>query len=112
QIEPQTILADGSTFGDLLDRVLETGLPERIEVLTEVDGVKRVHDVWVERVSVGTELLTLSTLVDVTEHWRKEQTLRTLLRELSHRSKNLLSIILSVATQTGRHSSTIGGFLE
>jgi two-component sensor histidine kinase len=37
--------------------------------------------------------------------------LKTLLREVSHRSKNLLAIIQSIATQTGRYSETVGDFL-
>jgi two-component sensor histidine kinase len=38
--------------------------------------------------------------------------LQTLLREVSHRSKNLLAIIQSVATQTGRFSGTVDDFLK
>lgn len=54
----------------------------------------------------------LVTLVETTAQRRREQTLRTLLREVSHRSKNLLAIIQSVATQTGRYSGSIDNFLE
>ena len=46
----------------------------------------------------------ITTAVEMTEQKRREQTLRTLLREVSHRSKNLLAIIQSIATQTGRYS--------
>jgi len=53
----------------------------------------------------------ITTAREVTEHKRREQTLRALLREVSHRSKNLLAIIQSIATQTGRYSDTIGEFL-
>ena len=42
----------------------------------------------------------------VTDRKRREQTLRALLREVSHRSKNLLAIIQSIATQTGRYSDS------
>jgi len=52
------------------------------------------------------------TAVDITEHKWREQTLRTLLREVAHRSKNLLAIIQSIATQTGRHSGTVDDFLS
>jgi two-component sensor histidine kinase len=38
--------------------------------------------------------------------------LRALLREVSHRSRNLLAIIQSIATQTGRYSPTIEQFLR
>ena len=53
----------------------------------------------------------ITTAVETTEQKRREQTLRVLLREVSHRSRNLLAIIQSIATQTGRYSSTIEGFL-
>lgn len=53
----------------------------------------------------------VTTVIETTEQKRREQTLRVLLREVSHRSRNLLAIIQSIATQTGRHSSTIEEFL-
>ena len=49
---------------------------------------------------------SITTAVEMTEQKRREQTLRALLREVSHRSKNLLAIIQSIATQTGRYSGT------
>lgn len=55
--------------------------------------------------------LIMTTIVDLTEERRRERTLKALLRELSHRSKNLLAIIQSIATQTARHSGTLDGFL-
>src|SRR5690606_21112573 len=54
----------------------------------------------------------VTTIVEITERKHREQTLRTLLREVSHRSKNLLAIIQSIATQTGRYSSGIDSFLD
>lgn len=54
----------------------------------------------------------LTTAVDQTDQKRREQTLTVLLREVSHRSKNLLAIIQSIATQTGRYSGTIDTFLS
>lgn len=53
----------------------------------------------------------ITTVIDVTDRKRREQTLRALLREVSHRSKNLLAIIQSIATQTGRYSDSIDTFL-
>jgi two-component sensor histidine kinase len=52
------------------------------------------------------------TAVDVSEQKRREQTLRALLRELAHRSKNLLAIIQSIANQTGRFSGNVEEFLQ
>ena len=59
----------------------------------------------------GSLLGIITTAVETTEQKRREQTLRTLLREVSHRSRNLLAIIQSIATQTGRFSATIDDFL-
>ncbi|MCX7303833.1 MAG: PAS domain-containing protein [Hyphomicrobiales bacterium] len=54
---------------------------------------------------------TVATAVEITEQKQREQTLRVLLREVSHRSRNLLAIIQGIANQTGRYSSNIDGFL-
>lgn len=56
--------------------------------------------------------LIMTTIIDMTEERRRERTLKALLRELSHRSKNLLAIIQSIATQTARHSGTLDSFLR
>jgi two-component sensor histidine kinase len=48
---------------------------------------------------------------DVTEQKWRETTLRTLLREVAHRSKNMLAMVQSIANQTGRHSDTIETFM-
>lgn len=56
--------------------------------------------------------LVMTTIIDLTEERRRERTLKALLRELSHRSKNLLAIIQSIATQTARHSGTLDSFLS
>jgi len=38
--------------------------------------------------------------------------LRLLLRELTHRSKNLLAVIQAMARQTARHAGSVEGFLS
>jgi PAS domain S-box-containing protein len=50
--------------------------------------------------------------VDITERKEGEAHLRLLMRELTHRSKNLLAVIQAMARQTARHSGTIERFLE
>jgi two-component sensor histidine kinase len=42
----------------------------------------------------------------------QDAAMRLLMREVSHRSKNLLAIVQSVAVQTARHSDSIEQFLE
>ncbi|AQS42204.1 MAG: Two component system histidine kinase [Candidatus Tokpelaia hoelldobleri] len=60
----------------------------------------------------GRTLGLITTGVMVSELRRREQVLKILLREVSHRSKNLLAIILSIAAQTARFSDTVDGFLK
>ena len=50
--------------------------------------------------------------VDVTERKEGEAHLRLLMRELTHRSKNLLAVIQAMARQTARHAGSIDGFLN
>jgi two-component system CheB/CheR fusion protein len=49
---------------------------------------------------------------DISERRRAEQRLQTVMRELSHRSKNLLSVIQAMAQQTARLSPSIESFLD
>jgi PAS domain S-box-containing protein len=50
-------------------------------------------------------------VVDITARKENEEHLRLLLRELTHRSKNLLAIIQALARQTARYADSIDGFL-
>jgi two-component sensor histidine kinase len=50
--------------------------------------------------------------VDITGRKEGEAHLRLLMRELTHRSKNLLAVIQAMARQTARHAGSIDGFLE
>ncbi|WP_170848449.1 sensor histidine kinase [Devosia sp. YR412] len=54
----------------------------------------------------------LSIIADVTEARSRDNAVSALLREVSHRSKNLLAIVQSVAMQTANHSTTIQDFLD
>ncbi len=70
------------------------------------------YDVWLDACEDGAGGRgILTTAVETTEQRQREQTLRTLLREVSHRSKNLLAIIQSIASQTGRYTDSINEFL-
>ena len=93
--------------------VLATGQPESLEIgLPDLEGA-RWFAIWIDpdKFPNGTVQTVVTTAVDITEQKRREQTLRNLLREVSHRSKNLLAIIQGIAAQTGRHSDTIEIFL-
>ena len=50
-------------------------------------------------------------VVDITASKEGEEHLRLLMRELTHRSKNLLAMIQAIARQTARYAGSIDGFL-
>ncbi|MCZ2203732.1 PAS domain-containing sensor histidine kinase [Bartonella sp. A05] len=54
----------------------------------------------------------ITTGVDISGLRRREQVLKILLREVSHRSKNLLAIIQSIASQTARYTESLQVFLR
>ncbi|MEQ1954155.1 sensor histidine kinase [Mesorhizobium yinganensis] len=93
--------------------VMSTGISRKMEVGIPAEDGANWFSLWidVDRSPDGRILGIMTTAVDITDQKRREQTLRTLLREVAHRSKNLLAIIQSIATQTGRHSENVDSFL-
>ena len=94
--------------------VLASGEAKRAEVpLEDAPGI-RWHDLHIEplRNEAGDVVGLTCASVDVTERKEGEAHLRLLLRELTHRSKNLLAVIQAMARQTARHAGSIDGFLN
>jgi PAS domain S-box-containing protein len=60
--------------------------------------------------ATGTPTRMLFTVLDVTHATQQEEHINFLLREVSHRSKNLLAVIQAMATQTGRTSPDYAAF--
>lgn len=50
--------------------------------------------------------------VDITERKDHEQRMRLVMRELSHRSKNLLAVVQAIARQTAQQADSVSEFLE
>ncbi|KQZ80866.1 histidine kinase [Mesorhizobium sp. Root157] len=94
-------------------KAIETGKPDRFEISAPGDDGVRWFEVWIDPdlAQNGSVRGVMTTKVETTERKRREQSLRALLREVSHRSKNLLAIIQSIASQTGRYSGSIADFL-
>jgi len=65
-----------------------------------------------KQVNAQTLELNLLRKSDVTDRKEGEAHLRLLLRELTHRSKNLLAVIQGMASQTARHAGSVDGFLK
>jgi two-component sensor histidine kinase len=110
---------DADMFGEvharnletLKHKVLDTGAPASTEADIAIDGEMRTYEIKVQRVTLGQEIGLLSVITEITETRHREKVLKSLLRELSHRSKNLLAIIQGIATQTARHTLSLDNFL-
>lgn len=94
--------------------VLATGEAKRAEVPLEDARGMRWHDLHIEPVrNEANEIVGLTCAsVDVTERKEGEAHLRLLLRELTHRSKNLLAVIQAMARQTANHAGSTDAFLK
>ena len=94
--------------------VLSTGEAKRAEIpLEDARGI-RWHDLHVEPLrNERNEIIGLTCAsVDVTERKEGDAHLRLLLRELTHRSKNLLAVIQAMARQTANHhAGSVDAFL-
>lgn len=115
-VSPSVVPNHRSVFGEQIgDRLLQMGaetMRSGEAAAFEASGPdERYFEFGLDRVSVTGSLFLLLTVIELTEERRREQRLRALLRELSHRSKNLLAIILSVASQTARSTLGLNDFL-
>lgn len=96
-------------------QVLATGKMQTIEARFE-DMSKQA--IWYKfsidchRNDNGDIIGIITTGVDISGLRRREQVLKVLLREVSHRSKNLLAIIQSIASQTARYTESLQIFLR
>lgn len=94
-------------------QVLTDGDAATLEILREEDGERHWYMFKIEPdidADGGIKGL-FTTVLDIDDLKYREMVLKTLLRELSHRSKNLLAIIQSVASQTARSSQNLDDFL-
>ena len=93
--------------------VLDTGDPQRFELPVNIAGEVRWFDIWLDPDldPDGGAVGVYSTIIDISTQKRREVQLKTLLREVSHRSRNLLAIVLSLASQTARSADSLPGFV-
>ncbi|WP_371348764.1 sensor histidine kinase [Ancylobacter sp. IITR112] len=91
-----------------------TSASRKGEIEIEEAGRKCWYDIHIDplRDLAGTTVGLTGAAVDVTERKENEQHLRLLMRELTHRSKNLLAVIQAMARQTARHAGSIDNFVE
>lgn len=93
--------------------VLSSGVPQRIEAPLRPNGGDLL---WFElslepdRSDEGVTRGLFISVMDITEAMRREATLRDLLFEVSHRSRNMLAILQSILGQTAGNSVSVGEF--
>jgi two-component sensor histidine kinase len=108
-------LAEAEHVARAKRRCLVEGKPERVEARIIVPGGgHRWFDLWIDpdHDASGAIVGLITTAVEITEQKQREQTLRALLREVSHRSRNLLAIIQGIASQTSRYALSPKAFLD
>jgi PAS domain S-box-containing protein len=93
---------------------LDSGSPLDSEICVQTPAGERWHDLHIEplRDIMGAIVGLSCASVDITERKESEAHLRLLMRELTHRSKNLLAVIQAMARQTARHVGSIDAFLS
>lgn len=101
-------------FGALMRAALASGRAQGGEVSIKEADKTRWYDLHVEPLpgDNGSIAGVTCALFDITERKTSEGHLRLLMRELTHRSKNLLAVIQSMARQTARNAGTIDDFLD
>ncbi len=94
-------------------RVLQSGGRENVELEVEVAGVLRFFDLTLEAQTdeLGAVLGLVGTALDLTDRRQDEKRIRLMLRELTHRSKNLLAVIQAMARKTASMSGDIDSFV-
>ena len=110
--EPEDFLGrtDAEVFGErdlgklsaLKRRVVESGEREAAELELEIGGAHRFYALRLDAKTgeSGDIEGVIGTAVDLTERRRHEQSLRLVMRELTHRSKNLLAVVQAMARKT------------
>lgn len=96
------------------EELLRTGEPQKHELTLDHGGATRFFDLYIQPDcdESGAVVGLLTSIIDVSDHRRTEAIRKTLLREVTHRSKNLLAIVISLAAQTSRTARSIDDFLE
>lgn len=100
------------TLTALKKRALDAGTTQLAEVDLEYGGRKGTWAVWVEPrfAEQGAAAGVTCVAVDITQRRENEQRMRDVMRELSHRSKNLLAIVAAIAGQTARTTDDVASF--
>ncbi|GAB4576871.1 MAG: hypothetical protein Tsb0019_02740 [Roseibium sp.] len=94
--------------------VIETGRSTVVEIDVNIDGTQRNYNVRLDpaRDREGNITGVIGTAVDMTLERENERQMYLVMRELTHRSKNLLAVIQAMARQTAAKSDSPEKFVE
>jgi len=95
-------------------KVLETGESAVIEFDMDMNGVNRSYNMRMEpsRDKEGRIAGLIGISIDLTHKRENERQMHLVMRELTHRSKNLLAVIQAMARQTAARSDNTEDFVE
>jgi len=94
--------------------VMETGETARTELSVQEGEVERWYALTIEPQRGAEEQITgiIGGAVDITDRKEHETRIHLLMRELNHRSRNLLAVIQAIARQSAATAASSGEFLE
>jgi len=92
--------------------VVESGEAARREIRLVHDGTERWLDLSVQPVhdEVGAIGGIIAAAIDITRYKEQETRIRLLMREVTHRSLNLLAVIEAIMRQTASNATTLADF--
>ena len=95
-------------------RLLEAGGRETVDAELLLGGIPRFFVLTLEAVmgEDGGIVGLLVSALDLTERRQDERRMRLMMRELTHRSKNLLAVIQAMARKTAGLSQDLDGFIN
>ncbi len=104
--------AEAAEFASIGRRVLVSGAAERFEISFVLGGQQRWFEGFVEPVKTNGRVAgILTAAIDVSRYKEHEREMRDILRELTHRSKNLLAVVQGIARQSAEGCPEANGFL-
>lgn len=97
----------------LKQQALLTGQPRHFTLTIPTGPTECQFDLLIRRADTDPPArpALVTTIIDTTERWQYDRTLKGLMLEVSHRTKNLLAIVQGMASLTARHSTSIDPFM-
>lgn len=94
--------------------VMETGEAQSVEVECVADDTASWYDLRIHpfRNEENKPAGLTCVAIDITERKRNERHMKVVMRELAHRSKNLLAIIISICNMSARSAPSVDSFVE